>query len=243
MDSKSFVLLEHIYDLVDGHPFSILEAGELTPASFASGELDKVLHALTDEGYVVVKYADQVEYCLGLTPQGNSLVVDVRAERRRRKEAAEEAARAEKARQEAERRAAEAEAKAEQMRRELEAQMAEIERERRSQEEVRQREADRQAQDDSALSAEQQAASLVLSSEEEPIALQAVPDAIGKDEIMPNENARSATLSGGEQPVTPTGRMVLSVWLAGFLGAFLGGGIVGFVFYLILHFVILPHIG
>jgi hypothetical protein len=58
--------------------------------------------ALQTEGYLVVKYADSHEYCLGATPQGRSLVAEVRAERARREKAAEEARQAEVSRQRAE---------------------------------------------------------------------------------------------------------------------------------------------
>ena len=103
MNSKSFVLLEHLYDLCGERPFLILDAEEACPVGMKVEDLADTVKTLEGEGFVAVKYADKGEYCLGVTKEGRSLVLEVRDERERRKQAAEEAAKAEAERKERER--------------------------------------------------------------------------------------------------------------------------------------------
>lgn len=98
MDSKSFVLLEHLFDLVGAHNLLILDAADLPTKGVDTEEVPALLEVLVHGGYLTLKYADRSEYCLGLTPQGRALVMEVRQERDRRL-AAEKALEVSRARQ------------------------------------------------------------------------------------------------------------------------------------------------
>ena len=165
MDSKSYRVLEHIYGLLGEGAFSILDVAELCPEGLPTAELDTMVSTLADEGYLVVKYADQGEYCLGSTPQGRALVAEVKAERERR--------------------------------------------------------------------SRPQAAVRPL----EPTPIEAAADDVVAEEsaVAPVDSAAEDETDGRPAVQAPSieGKTVLLVWLAAFLGALLGGGIVGLVMYLL----------
>jgi len=182
-------------------------------------DLQKTVDALEGDGFLSIKYADKDEYCLGLTKEGRSLVLEVRAERERRKAAAEEAARADAERKEAERKAEEE--RLERDRREREAREAAA-RERKKREEEK------------AIAREE-----IEEDDIEP-ALD-YPLTVGADEIkgqapVAQKEGNVPQESAPKAPISET-RIVLYVWLAAFLGALLGGGIVGLVMY-VLHVVL-----
>lgn len=201
MDSKSFVLLEHLYDQCGDTPFVILDADEACPSTLTREDLPALVDTLSGDGYIQLKYADEGEYCLGVTAQGKSLVHSVREERERRRAADLEVKREEEARQEAERLARRARREKEQ----LDAQVAAM----------------RQALTDANI---------------EPPVLEAPPveDDADEDKPLPISPDEIETSHVAPAPATVGGKTVLYVWLAAFLGALLGGGIVGLVMY-VLH--------
>ena len=180
MNSKSFVLLEHLCDVCGERPFLILDADEACAEGVLADELQGLVSALADEGFVALKYAENGEYCLGVTVQGRSLVNEVRAERERRKQVAQAKAEAEVA--------AKAEANAE-------------------------------------------GAACAAAVAEDHTDGQAPTVPAEGDVPRQIEPSLPAASHVGET------KTLLIVWLAAFLGALLGGGIVGLVMY-ILHVIL-----
>lgn len=254
MDSKSFVLLERLYDLAGDRPFVILEAEEMRGDAVKEDELAASVESLAGEGYVAVKYADKDEYCLGVTAQGRALVVEVRDERERRKQAAEEAKKAEAARKEAERKAAverkraeEARLKAEKEKKEAEEKAArEKEKLERELREARQAlEEERNEKEATVFGENEQKTAEREVAADRTVALRAPAEAKPADQKgqapqqtdssekegdVVRENLPTAQNTG----VNKEGKTALLVWLAAFFGALLGGGVVGLVMY-ILH--------
>ena len=224
------------------HPYLILDADEACPVGAHVDELPSIVDALKDEGYLQVKYADKSEYCLGVTNQGRALVNEVRAERERRKQAVEDAAKAEASRKEAERKEREAQEAAEKEKKKLEEALENAKRELEEAKAKTNETPSRKRSDDA-----KQAKSRKEKAKEAhaPAAIDAVDvpaketDPMGhvpevkREEKVPVQSEKKDV---GVVSVKE-GRIVLLVWLAAFLGALLGGGIVGLVMY-ILHVVL-----
>lgn len=206
----------------------------MLPSGWNREELDKALTTLTDDGYVQVKYADYAEYCLGLTPQGRSLVADVRVERERRAQATADAAEAMR----------DCMAALQELKTQREALAQERETLRAAMRQERERmqnggDVPAQVDADTAQSAADESA--LDTAESEPTdgtESTSADGAQGADSaVKPSVSLRTAPAAKGKQGfVGHWGKVALLVWLAAFFGALLGGGIVGLVIYLIYTF-------
>ena len=78
MDDISIKILDALFDLCDGENFVILEKDDLTSRisfhEFATDELTEILEALSADGLIDLKYADNHEFCVAMKTKGRSLI-------------------------------------------------------------------------------------------------------------------------------------------------------------------------
>ena len=82
MDEISIKLLDALFDLCEGESYVILEKEELTSRisyyNFAADELTEILEALSVEGFIDLKYADNREFCVAMRTKGRTLIKQAR---------------------------------------------------------------------------------------------------------------------------------------------------------------------
>jgi len=78
MDDISIKILDTLFDLCEGENYAILEKDELISRAsyhnFAADELTEILEALSADGLIDLKYADNREFCVAMKTKGRSLI-------------------------------------------------------------------------------------------------------------------------------------------------------------------------
>lgn len=82
MENISIKLLDALFDLCEGESYAILDKADFVARfsdyDFATDELTEILEALSSEGFIDLKYADNQEFCLSMKTKGRTLVKQTR---------------------------------------------------------------------------------------------------------------------------------------------------------------------
>ena len=82
MENISIKLLDALFDLCEGESYTILDKADFVARfsdyDFATDELTEILEALSSEGFIDLKYADNQEFCLSMKTKGRTLVKQTR---------------------------------------------------------------------------------------------------------------------------------------------------------------------
>ena len=82
MENISIKLLDALFDLCEGESYVILDKADFiarfSDYDFATDELTEILEALSSDGFIDLKYADNQEFCLAMKTKGRTLVKQTR---------------------------------------------------------------------------------------------------------------------------------------------------------------------
>ena len=78
MENLSVKILDALFDLCEGENYVILDKEDIIADfpdhDFETDELTEILEALTVEGFIDLKYADNTEYCVAMKTKGRTLI-------------------------------------------------------------------------------------------------------------------------------------------------------------------------
>ena len=82
MENVSIKLLNALFDFCEGENYVILDKQDflarVSDHDFATDELTEILEALSVEGFIDLKYADNQEFCIAMKTKGRTLIKQAR---------------------------------------------------------------------------------------------------------------------------------------------------------------------